>query len=100
MTKNLLGLMLQTYLPLLWLQQLPTVKVNPSKKLIYSPGPSASTSKEETHSSSPEDIRPLPKAGPRKSQNVNKKKKETAILTVTSHQKCFEKKTKRMSWSK
>jgi len=91
--KNLLGLTLQTDLPLLLLQQLPTVKVNPSKKLIYSPGPSTSISKEETHSSSPEDIRPLPKARPRKSQNVNKKKKETAILTDPSFKNALKKTT-------
>jgi hypothetical protein len=48
-----------------------------------SPGPSTSTSKEERLPSSPDDIRPLPKAGLRKSQNVNKKKR-TAILTDTS----------------
>jgi len=75
----------------LWLQQLPIVKVNPSKKFIYSPGPSAFISKEETHSSSPEDIRPLPKTGPRKSQNVNKKRKETAILTDTPVKNAFKK---------
>jgi hypothetical protein len=44
------------------LQQLPTVKTS-----IYSPGPSTSTSKEETHPSFLEYIRFLPKAGPRKS---------------------------------
>jgi hypothetical protein len=37
------------------------------KTSIDSPGPSISTSKEEKHPSSPDDIRPLTKAGPRKS---------------------------------
>jgi hypothetical protein len=46
-----------------------------------STGPSTYTSKEEKHPSSPDDIRPLPKAGPRNSQNVIKKKRTTAILT-------------------
>jgi hypothetical protein len=41
------------------------------------------TSKEETHPSSPEDIRPVSKAGRRKIQNVNKKKRTTNILTDT-----------------
>jgi hypothetical protein len=36
------------------------------KTPIDSPGPSISTSKEETHPSSPDDIRPLTKAGHRK----------------------------------
>jgi hypothetical protein len=53
----------------------------PPKTSIYSPAPSATTSKEETHPSFLEYIRLLPKARPRKSQNVNKNKKTTAILT-------------------
>jgi len=55
----------------------------PTKTSIYSPGPSTSTSKEETHPSFLEYIRFLPTAGPRKSQNVNKMKRTTAILTDT-----------------
>jgi len=55
----------------------------PPETSTDSPGPSTSTSKEERYPSSPDDIRPLPKAGPRKSQNVNKKKR-TANLTDTS----------------
>jgi len=58
-----------------------------------------STSKEETHPSSPEDIRPPPKAGTRKSQNVNKKKKTTVILT-DSPVKIALKKLGRKSWRK
>jgi len=54
----------------------------PTKTSIYSPGPS--TSKEETHPSFLEYIRFLPTAGPRKSQNVNKMKRTTVILTDTS----------------
>ena len=56
------------------------------KTSMDSTGPSISTSKEETRPFSTEDIRPLLKAGPRKSQNVKKKKKKkrtTAILTDT-----------------
>jgi hypothetical protein len=70
----------------------------PPKTSIDSPGPSTSTSKAETHPSSPEDVRPLPKAGPRKSQNVNKKR-TTVILTDTSVKK-YRKKLQRTSWSK
>jgi len=56
----------------------------PPKTSFYSPGPSTSTSKEETHPPFLEYIRFLPKTGPRKSQNVNQKKKTTAILTDTA----------------
>jgi len=58
----------------------------PPKTPNESPGPSTYTSKDKTRPSL-EDIRPLPKAGPRKTQNVKKKKKKknktktTAILT-------------------
>jgi hypothetical protein len=55
----------------------------PPKTSTDSPGLSTSTSKEEIHPSSP-DIRPLPNVGPRKSQNVNQKKRTTTILTDTS----------------
>jgi hypothetical protein len=48
-----------------------------------STGPSISTSKEEARPFSPGDIRPLPKPRHRKSQNVKKKKRTTAILTDT-----------------
>ena len=48
----------------------------PPKTSIGSPGPSTSTSKEDTHPSYPKVIRLLPKAGPRKSQIVNEKKKK------------------------
>lgn len=72
----------------------------PSEMSIDSPG-SSSTSKEATHPSTPEDVRPLPKAGPRKSQNVNKKKRTTAILTDTPVKSSLKKRTsqglKRMS---
>jgi len=63
-----------------------TSNSEPSKTSIYSPGPSTSASKEQTHPSFLEYIRFLPKAEPRKSRNVNKKKKKkktTAILTDT-----------------
>jgi hypothetical protein len=53
------------------------------KTSMDSTGPSISTSKEETRPFSPEDIRPLPKPGHRKSQNVKKKMRTTAILTDT-----------------
>jgi hypothetical protein len=57
----------------------------PPETSIYSPGLSTSTSKEETHPSFLEYIRFLPKAGPKKSRNVNKKKKKTtAILNLLS----------------
>jgi hypothetical protein len=55
----------------------------PPKASTDSPGPSTATSKEERHPFSPDDIRPPPKAGPRKSQNVNKKR-TIAILIETS----------------
>jgi hypothetical protein len=48
--------------------------------------------KGRTNSSSSEDIRPLSEAGPRKIQNVNKKKRTTAILTDTPS-KMFKKTT-------
>jgi hypothetical protein len=63
------------------------------KTSIDSPGPSISTSKEETHPSSPDDIRLFTKAGPRKSQNLNKKNKTTVILTDTPVKKCLDKAT-------
>jgi hypothetical protein len=69
------------------------------KTSIDSPGPSISTSKEETHPSSPDDIRLLTKAGPKKSQNVNKKKKTTVILTDTPVKNAL-KKLQRKSWRK
>ena len=69
----------------------------PPKTSIDSLGPSISTSKEETHPSSPDDIRPLPIAGPRKSQNVNKKKETTLILTDTPVKNAL-KKLQRKSW--
>jgi hypothetical protein len=51
------------------------------KTSIDTPGPQTSTSKEEKHPSSPEDIRPLPKDGHRRNQNINKQKRTTLILT-------------------
>ena len=72
----------------------------PQETSIDSPGPSTCTSKEETRPSSPENIRPLPQAGPRKSQNVNKKKRTTVILTDRpAPVKNSLKKLQRTSWS-
>jgi hypothetical protein len=64
----------------------------PPQTSIGSPGPSTSTSKEDTHPSSPEVIRLLPKAGPRKSKIVNEKKKTTAIFTDTHIKNVLKKK--------
>jgi hypothetical protein len=47
----------------------------PPKTLTDSPRPSTSTSKEEIHPSSPEDIRPLPKDGHRGSECKHAEKK-------------------------
>jgi len=55
----------------------------PPKTSTDSPGPT-STSKEERHPSSPDAVRPHPKAGPRRSQNVSKKKRTNATLTDTA----------------
>jgi len=66
---------------------------------IDSPGPSTFISKDKTHPSSLEDIRPLPKARPRKTQNVKKKKTTTAILTDTPIKNAL-KKPQHTSWSK
>ena len=60
---------------------------------VDSTGPSTSASKEETYLSSPEDIRSLPKRRPRKSQNANKKKRRTAILTDTPIKNSLKKTT-------
>ena len=81
MMKNFWGLTLHIDMPLLWLQ--PNSSSEPPKTSIDSPGPSTCTSKEETHPSASQDIRPLPEAGPRKIQNANKKKRTTAILIDT-----------------
>ena len=84
---NLWGLMLQIDLPLLWLQQLPTVTVNPHRRRLIL------QDHQHLHPSSPEDIRP-PKAGPRKSQNVKKKKKKKLLpFWLILRQKCFKKTT-------
>ena len=83
MTKNLWGLTLHIDLPILWLQQLPTVTVNP-KDVDWLSRTINVFFKGRKTTFFPNDIRPLPKAGPRKSQNVNKKKITTAILTDTS----------------
>jgi hypothetical protein len=60
---------------------------------VDSTGPSTSASKEKTLPSSVEDIQSLPKARPRKSQNANKKKRTTAILTDTPIRNSFKKTT-------
>jgi len=65
----------------------------PPKTSIDSRGPSISTSKDKTHPSSLEDIWPLPKAGPRKTQNVNKRKRTTAILKDTPVKNALKKNT-------
>lgn len=69
------------------------VTVNPPKTSIDSSWPSTSTSKKETHRSSPEDFRPFPKAWPRNSHNVNNKKSTTAVLTDTLLRNSLKKST-------
>jgi hypothetical protein len=66
---------------LLWLQQLPTVTVNPQRRQLILQDHKHLLQKKKTHPSSPEDIRPLPKDGHRKNQNINKQKRTTVILT-------------------
>ena len=57
-----------------------------TKMSIDSPGPSTSTSKEETHPSFPDDNLSIPKAGSRKSHIVNMKLRTAVILTDTTVQ--------------
>jgi len=71
----------------------------PPETLIDSPRPSISASKEETHPSSSDDIRHLPSAKPRKSQNVNKKRKTAVFFTDTPVKNAL-KKPQRKSWRK
>jgi len=63
------------------------------KTSMNSTGPSISTSKEETSPVSQKDIRPLPRSGHKKGQNVKTKKKTTAILTDTPVKNALKKTT-------
>jgi hypothetical protein len=69
-----------------------TVTVNTPKTSMDYTGPSISTSKEKARPFPPEEIRPLPKPGHRKSQNVQKKG-TTAIFTDTPVKNTLKKTT-------
>jgi hypothetical protein len=90
--EEFMGVTLQIDLSLLWLQQLPTVTMKFQRRQLILQD-HQNILQRMKHPSSPEDICPLPKAGPRTSQNVNKKKRTTAILTDTSVKNALKKTT-------